>query len=81
MTNENDELLMYKNINDFGYTGVDDRDSKRKKFFTITLPKLIEDIQNRTFDAIIDDSDDLQGEGIKIIIPSYIIDIYTRHET
>ena len=43
--------------------------------------KLVEDIQNKTFDEITDDSDDLQGEGIqKIIIPSNIIDIYTRLE-
>ena len=39
---------------------------------------MLEDIQNKTFDEIIDDSDDLQGEGVKIIIPPNIIDIYTR---
>ena len=50
-----------------------------KTFFTITLPKLVEDIQNRTFDEITLDSDsDLQGEEVKIIIPSNIDDIYTR---
>ena len=75
------EILMMSNIlNDLGYTGIDDRDSKRKTLFTKTLPKLVEKIQNRTFDEFIDDSDDLKGQGTKIIIPSNIIDIYTRLE-
>ena len=73
--------MMNKILNDLGYTGVGDRDSKRKTFLTITLPKLVEKIQNRTFEEITHDSDnDLQGQGVKIIIPSNIIDIYTRLE-
>ena len=80
MENENDILMMYNIIRDLGYTGVGDRDAKRKKFFTMKLPKLVEDIQNRTFDEITDNPDDLQGEGVKIIIRSNIIDIYTRLE-
>ena len=80
MKNESDILMMNNIIRDLGYTGDDDRNSKRKLFFTKTLPKLVNDIQNRTFEEITDDSDDLQGEGVKIIIPSNIIDIYTRLE-
>ena len=81
MKDENDILMMYNIIRDLGYNGTGDRDSKRKTFFLKKLPKLVEDIQNETFDEISDDSDDLQGEGIeKIIIPSNIIDIYTRLE-
>ena len=81
MKDENDILMMYNIIKDIGYNGIGDRDSKRKTFFTKKLPKLVEDIQNKTFDEITDDSDDLQGEGIqKIIIPSNIIDIFTRLE-
>ena len=80
MKNENDILMMYNIIRDIGYNGIGDRDSKRKIFFTKKLPKLVEDIQNKTFDEITDDSDDLQGDGVKIIIPSNIIDIYTRLE-
>ena len=80
MKDENDILLMYNIIRDIGYNGIGDRDSKRKLFFTKKLPKLVEDIQNKTFDEIADDSDDLQGDGVKIIIPSNIIDIYTRLE-
>ena len=80
MKNESDILMMNNIKNDLRYTGVGDTDSKRKIFLTISLPKLVEKIQNRTFEEIIDDSDDLQGEGVKIIIPSNIIDIYTRLE-
>ena len=80
MKDENDILMMYNIIRDIGYNGIGDRDSKRKIFFTKKLPKLVEDIQNKTFNEITDDSDDLQGEGLKIIIPSNIIDIYTRLE-
>ena len=80
MKNESDILMMGNIIRDLGYTGREDRDSKRKTFFLKKLPKLVNDIQNRTFEEITDDSDDLQGEGVKIIIPSNIIDIYTRLE-
>ena len=81
MKDENDILMMYNIIRDLGYNGIGDRESKRKIFFTIKLPKLVNDIQNKTFDEIADDSDGLQGEGIeKIIIPSNIVDIYTRLE-
>ena len=80
MKDENDILMMFNIIRDLGYNGISDRDSKRKTFFTKKLPKLVEDFQNKTFDEITDDSDDLQGDGVKIIIPSNIIDIYTRLE-
>ena len=80
MKNESDILMMNNIIRDLGYTGREDRDSKRKNFFTKTLPKLVEEIQNKTFEEITHDSDDLLGEGVKIIIPSNIIDIYTRLE-
>ena len=80
MKNETDILMMNNIIRDLGYTGDVDKPSKRKTFLIITLPILIEEIQNKTFEEIKDDSDDLQGEGVKIIIPSNIIDIYTRLE-
>ena len=68
-------------IKDLGYTGLGDYPSKRKTFLTITLPKLVEEIQNRIFEEITDSSDDLRGDEIhKIIIPSNIVDIYTRLE-
>ena len=80
MKNENDILLLNNIIRDLGYTGIGDNKSKRKSFLTEKLPKLVEEIQNRTFEEINDDSNDLEGEGLKIIIPSNIIDIYTRLE-
>ena len=75
LKNENDILMLYNIINDLGYTGRGDNRSKRKTFLTETLPNSVEEIQNRTFDEI-----DLEGQGVKIIIPSNIIDIYTRLE-
>ena len=51
---------------------------KENLFFTKTLPKLVDVFQNKTFIEITDDSDGLQEEGVKIIIPSDIIDLYTR---
>ena len=75
MKDENDILMMYNIIRDLRYNGTGDRDSKRKTFFTKKPPKLVEDIQNRIFDE-----SDLEGQGVKIIIPSNIIDIYTRLE-
>ena len=81
MKNERDILMMNNIIRVLGYTGVGDRQSKRKTIFTITLPKIADDIQNKTFEEIIDSSDDLQREGVKVILPSNILDIYTTLET
>ena len=79
MKNENDILMLNNIIRDLGYTVIGDNKSKRKTFLTEKLPKLVDEIQNRTFEEIALDSDNnLQGEGEKIIIPSNIIDIYTR---
>ena len=81
MKNENDILMLNIILIDLGYTGIGDNKSKRKTFLTETLPNLVEEIQNRTYEEITLDSDNnLQGEGVKIIIPSNIIDIYTRLE-
>ena len=44
------------------------------------LPNEISKIQNPPLPAIENASDNLQGEGVKIIIPSNIIDIYTKLE-
>ena len=74
-------ILMMNNITrDLGYTSIGDKKSNRKTFLTKILPNLVEEIQNTNFDDITGDSDDLQGEGVKIIIPSNIIDIYARLE-
>ena len=80
MKNEDDILTMYNIVRDLGYTGDGDKKSNRKTFFTALIPKLVDEMQNKTFDENTDDCDDLQGNGVKIIIPSNIIDIYTRLE-
>ena len=80
MKDDSDILMMNNIIRDLGYTGVGDKQSNRKTYFTLTLPKLVEEFRDKTFDENTDDSDSLQGEGVKIIIPSNIIDIYTRLE-
>ena len=81
LKNENDILMLYNIIRDLRYTGIGDIKSKRKLFLTKKLPKFYNDFQNRTSEEITDDSDGSEGEGIeKNIIPSNIIDIYTRLE-
>ena len=80
MKDENEILMMYKFINDLYYTSVGNKSSKRKTYFTKTLPKLVEDIQNKTFEENADDSDNLESQGATIIVPSNIIGIYTRLE-
>ena len=44
------------------------------------LQKEIAKIRNPPLPAIENESDDLQGEGVKIITPNNIVDIYTRLE-
>ena len=80
MKYENDILMLNNIIRELGYTGIGDYPSKRKTFLKITLPKSVEEIQNRTYEEITNESNDLEGQGVKIIIPSNIIDIYTRLE-
>ena len=63
MKNEDDILVMYNLVRDLEYTGTGDRQSNRKIFLTITLPKLVDDIQKKTFDEITDNSDDLQRKS------------------
>ena len=75
MKDEKDILMMYIIISVLSYTGRGDKSWKRKIVFKITLRELVEKIQNKTFDEITDSSDDLQGEGVKVIKPSNIIDI------
>ena len=71
---ENDILMLKNILRDVKYTGVGDRPSNRKNFFT-ELPKRVKEVQNKTFNEV-----DLEGQGLKIFIPSNIIDIYARFE-
>ena len=56
--------------------------SARMQDASYNLPKKIAKIRNLPLPTIenIEYSNYLQGEGVKIIIPSNIGDIYTRHE-
>ena len=54
--------------------------SARMKDALYNLPREIAKIRNPPLPAIEIESDNLQGEGVKIIIPSNIIDIYRRLE-
>ena len=80
MKNDSDILMMNNIKRDLGHTSVGDKPSKPKIFFTETLPKLVDDIPNKIFDENIDSFKDIQENGIPIIIPSNISDIYTRLE-
>ena len=68
MKEENDILMLNNILRDVEYTGVGDRSSKGKNFVT-ELPKMVNEIQNKTFNEI-----DLEGQGLKINIPSNITD-------
>ena len=52
MKNEIDILMMNSFIRELGHTGIGDKQSNRKTFLTIPLSKLVEDIQNKTFNEI-----------------------------
>ena len=80
LKNDDELLMLYNILKDVKYTGNGSRSSNRKNFFTTELPKKVSEINNLRFNENIDDSNDLEGEGLKIIIPSNIIDIYTRLE-
>ena len=70
MKNENDRITLYNFLTDVGYTGIGDEKTNQTKFFT----KLLRQFRNiKKEEPVI-----LEVQGVKIIIPSNIIDIYTR---
>ena len=79
MKEENDILMMNNIRKDLSHR-VLLINHREKTFSTITRPKLVEDIQNKTFDEILDKSDKLQRERVNTIIPSNMFDIKTRPE-
>ena len=73
MKNEIDRKSLYNFLTDVRYTGIGDEKTSQSKFFKILL-KHYRNIKK-------EEPTDLKGQGIeKIIIPSNIIDIYTRLE-
>ena len=80
---DEDKLTVYdilKNIGFYSMRHTKGLRSARMKDALINLPKEIDRIRNSTLPEIENESNDLEGEGVKIIIPSNIIDIYNRLE-
>ena len=76
MKKDKDILVFYYNLNNIGYTGDGDRSSNSKAFNTEELPRRVSKIEA----VIEDESDDLQGEGLEVIIPTELIGSWTRLE-
>ena len=69
-----------KNIGFYSMKHIKCLQSARMKDALKNLPNDIDKIRNPPLPAIENESDKLHGEGVKFIIPSNIIDIYTRLE-
>ena len=83
--NNNDEETVFDIIKDVGFSNkrhTKGLKSTRHKDAMYDLPKGVDMIRNPPLPAIenVEDSSDLQEEGVKIIIPSNLTDIYTRLE-
>ena len=70
-------LTFDKILNNLNYDPSKDSNSKRNKSIKNDLRRRVCKIENPPLTL---PTNDLQGEGVKIIIPSNIIDIYTRLE-
>ena len=73
---DTDDLIFNNTMNKQGYTGVENKSSKLKHFNTKNFPERVAKNESR----IVDESDDMQGEGMIIIIPSNVFDIRTTLE-
>ena len=83
--NDNEKEIVYNILKDVGF--YDKRHAKilkssRHKDALYNLPKAIDKNRNPPLPSIenVETSNDLEGRGVKIIIPSNIIDFYTRLE-
>ena len=80
---DEDKLTIYdilKNTGFYSMKHIKGLNSARFKDAKYNLPREINKIRKPHLPAIENEVDNLQGEGVKIIIPSNIIDIYTRLE-
>ena len=80
-----DESTVYDKLKSTGFYSMKHTkglNSARMKDVLYNLPKEIAKIRNPPLPAIenVKDSSDLEGRGVKILIPSNMIDIYTRLE-
>ena len=80
---DEDKLTIYDILKNIGFHSMRHTkglNSARMKDALNNLPREIAKIRNPPLTEIENESNNLQGEGVKIIIPSNIIDIYTRLE-
>ena len=80
---DDDKSTVYDILKNTGFYSMRHKkglNSTRMKDALYNLPREIDKIRNPPLPEIEKESDNLQGEGVKIIIPSNIIDIYTRLE-
>ena len=80
---DEDKSIVYdilKNIGFYSMKYTKELKSARMRDALYSLPKEIAKTQTSPLATIESESDNLQGEGVKIIIPSKIIDIHTRLE-
>ena len=80
---DDEKLSIYNILKNTGLYSMRHRkvsNSARMRDALYDLPKAINKIRNPPLPAIENESDNLQGEGVKIIISSNIIDIYTTLE-
>ena len=72
MKNEDARRTLYNFLVDIGYNGQHDEKTNQNNFFK----RLFNQFRNIEKE----EPDNIKGEGVKVIIPSNIIDIYTRLE-
>ena len=80
---DEDKLTIYDILKNIGFYSMKHKkglNAARMKDALFNLPREIDKIRNPTLPEIENESNDLEGEGVKIIIPSNIIGIYTRLE-
>ena len=76
MKKDTDNFLFHNIINDIWYTRIGHKSSKRKHFVTEILAEKVAKIEKRN----VDESDDLQNEGMKTFIQSKILVAWNRLE-
>ena len=76
MKNDIDKTTQHTYFTDVKYAGDRDRPFKSKKFFTEDLSRRVVKIESRIVGE--NESVDLEGQWVKISIPSKIIDNFTR---
>ena len=78
MKNDSDVLVRNNIQNYSSYTGIGDKPKNRNKNLLLDLLKKAAEIESTIVSEQV--SDDLEGKGLKLIISSNIIDVYTRLE-